>query len=97
LKIKAVSIRTRIIAILELDWSTGLGTFRGNWPVLKLGGSKVSIKENFKGKGECANRVVSQDSGGFVNFFIFFARAKGKNSSSPTCKPQFAHRKQSIS
>jgi hypothetical protein len=48
LTIKAVSIKNRIFAILGLDWSTGLGT-TGNWPVLTLGGSKVSIKGNFKG------------------------------------------------
>ena len=55
---------------MELDWSTDLGTFRGNWPVLTLGGSKVSIEGNFQGKGKCASRVVSQDSGGFVIFYI---------------------------
>jgi hypothetical protein len=71
LKIKAVSISNRITAILELGWSTGLGTFRDNWPVLALGGSKVNIKGNFKGKGKCAGRVVSQNSGGFVKKTFF--------------------------
>jgi hypothetical protein len=50
LTIKAVSIKNRISAIFELDWSAGLGIFRGNCPLLTLGGSKVSIKGNFKGK-----------------------------------------------
>jgi hypothetical protein len=59
--IKSVSIKNRISAIFELDWSAGLGIFRGNCPLLTLGGSNVSIKGNFKGKGKCASRVVSQD------------------------------------
>jgi hypothetical protein len=29
--------------------------------VLTLGGSKVSINGNFRGKGKCASKVVSQD------------------------------------
>jgi hypothetical protein len=47
------------------------------WPVMSLGGSNVSIKENFKVKGKCANRVVSQDSGGFVKFLYFLPVARG--------------------
>jgi hypothetical protein len=39
-----------ISAIFDLDCPAGLGIFRGNCPLLTLGGSKVSIKGNFKGK-----------------------------------------------
>jgi hypothetical protein len=42
--------KKRISAIFEIDWPAGLGIFRGNCPLLTLGGSKVSIKGNFKGK-----------------------------------------------
>ena len=54
--------------------------------MLTLGGSKVSIKGNFKGKGKCASRVVSQDSEGFVNFSYFLPVARGRTPCPPTCK-----------
>ena len=54
--------------------------------MLTFGGSKVSIKGNFKGKGKCAIRVVSQDSVGFVNFSYFLPVARGRTPCPPTCK-----------
>ena len=65
---------------MSFDCATGLGTLRGNWPGLTLGGSKVNFIGNFKVKGKSASRVASQDSGGFGIFFVFFDRGKGENS-----------------
>jgi hypothetical protein len=48
---KALLIKKNCIsAIFDLDCPAGLGIFRGNSPLLTLGGSKVNIKGNFKGK-----------------------------------------------
>ena len=62
--------------------------------MLTLGGrGKVSIIGNFKGKGKCASRFVSQDSGGFGIFLYFLPAAMGRTPCRPTCKSKFAHRK----
>ena len=66
-----------ISAIFGLDCPAGLGIFKGKCPLLTLGGSKVSIKGNFKGK--VRKKGWQSGLGRFCNFFILFACGKGKN------------------